>query len=306
MGNSKKIIMGSPIGLAILVAGFASTAAYADAVYNDIPAGAYAPGAPDFSNSVPFAEDEVSEFGALVQATGAGGVNFAQVALSNWGTAAQYATYIAANPVSCGPAGCTGANATGFYTDVTLSLYNTGASSVDPSTGDTIYAVGSQFATVTADEFINWRPASTPGDNVCTDGLVGFGPNSQCGSPQVVGLPLATSLPSTPFIYGVSFATDSLGDEPSDSLNLGLNPNAPTTGTNPQPDTAYYNALCTSILDPVACTSSAGSSGFVADTGWGSIGQSAVSFSPEPATFGLIGLGLLGFGFVARKKNGKV
>jgi len=301
LGNSKKMRMGKPIGLAILMAGLGVTGAFADSLYNDIPPNAYYPNAPDFSNSIPFAEDQVSQFGGLISAPGA--VNNATVALRNWGTAAQYAAYIAANPVSCPTATtCTGANSTGFYAPITVTLYNTGASSV--LNGDTVYAIGSTIDTQTTDAFIDWRPAPTAGDPnqfTCTDGQQSFNNagTDQCGLVQLVNLQMADDLTSA-LIYGVSFATDQAqpGDIPTDSLNLGINPNAPTEGSNPQPDTAYYAAACGSILSPVNC-----GVGFTADTGWGSIGAAAVAFTPEPATFGLIGFGLLGLGFVARKKK---
>jgi len=300
----------TPLGLAVLLASFGAMSASADTVYNDIPTAVNGSVASpqDYSSSVPFAEDEVSQFGGLISmSNGAGTINNGWVGLTDWGTAAEYASYIAANPSAAGcttgvGGTCTGANANGFYTNVTVNLYNPGASSVDPATGDTVYAVGSQFATVTTDAFIAWSTASQAGEPICTDGLGAFanGGGNQCGTPVLVPFALSASVPAT-FIYGVSFATDQLSDMPSDSLNLGLNPFAPSEGSNPQPDTAYYSVTnCNTLLSPsLPCTAGV----FEADTGWGNYGEAAIDFAPEPATFGLIGFGLVGLGIVARKKK---
>ncbi|HWE49584.1 MAG TPA: PEP-CTERM sorting domain-containing protein, partial [Bryobacteraceae bacterium] len=108
---------------------------------------------------------------------------------------------------------------------------------------------------------------------------------------------------------------------PVDSLNLGLNSCAAQDQSNPfcsignangigttDPDTAYYNGPVGMYSAGVPFTANT----LQGDTGWGSGGgYGAVSFSgtsltPEPATFGLIGFGLLGLGIVSRKRNRKV
>jgi hypothetical protein len=223
-----------------------------------------------------------------------------------WGTAAQY-----------------GSLSPTFNTPVTLSLYNVGSSStVAGSVGpDTVYTLGSLIETTTnPDATIAYRPPAdtTPGDGefTCTNGIGSYNNsgNQQCGTISLVNFALNTALPSQ-FIYVVSYATDGLGNpqvNPADSLNYDLVPigtsplNEPTTGSNPQPDTSYYVASCSSLLMDSTCGTPLAVGNNISDPGWGSLGQANIDIiagSPEPATFGLIGFGLVGLGFLARKKK---
>jgi hypothetical protein len=311
LGNSDKMRRYAPICLTVLLVGFGTMNASADDLYNSIPVSMTANVAigntpNDFTYSMPFVEDNVSSFGGLINTEGPGFASGGVVALSDWATAAMYATYIGANPVSCGVGGCTGANASGYYTNVTVSVYTPGASST--LNGDTVYAVGAPIATETTNAFIAWRPApDLVGGFACTDGQTSFANpstgNEQCGEVNLVDFNLNATLPvSVIYQVSISTGTDGSGNPlPSDSLNFGINPFAPTAGSDPQPDTAYYACTGASGLGPaVACDGT-----IHADTGWASIGEGAIEFSPEPATFGLIGFGLLGLGIVARKKGRK-
>jgi hypothetical protein len=292
--------------MAVLLVGLGAMSASADNLYNSIPVGMYSDvqigNSPnDFTYSMPFYADNVSAFGQLIS-NAYGITTGGQIAFSDWGTASQYAAYIAANPISCVGSSCTGANSTGFYTNVTVSLYNPGSSY--SSGGDTLYTVGSQIASQTTNVFIDWRPApDTSGAGfTCTDGIGSYANpttgNEQCGAVNLVDFNLNAIMPGTE-IYTVSIPTGTGANNPDDSLNFGINPFAPSAGSDPTPDTAYYACSGSSVLNPVN-----GCNGTVqGDTGWASTGEGAISFSPEPATFGLIGFGLVGLGFVARRKK---
>jgi len=307
LGTIEKMRTCAPLGMAVLLVGIGAMSASADNLYNSIPVGmaaTYSTGAEpnDFTYSMPFDADNVSAFGQLIS-TAAGLTTGGQIAFSDWGTASEYAAYIAANPISCVAGTCSGANSTGFYTNVTVSLYNPG-STTDPTTGDP--TVGSSIASSSTNVFIDWRPGAdtTPGDGefTCTDGQGSFQNsttgNEQCGLVNIVNFDLTATMPGTE-IYTVSIGTGTGFNNPDDSLNFGINPFAPQAGSDPIPDAAYYACTGSSALNPVnACNGSVNP-----DSGWASTGEGAISFSPEPATFGLIGFGLVGLGIVARKKK---
>jgi hypothetical protein len=306
-------------GMAVLLVGFGAMSARADVLYNDIPAGTATGSAPDFNYSMPFFEDQVSEFGGLISMnTGAfpnAALTGGSVALSNWAQEANYGAYIAANNLT-GTIGvdATGANSLGYAANVTVNVYGVGSSlGVDPGSGDTLYSVAPLLlGTSTTNVFIDWRPAATPGDPsalACTDGSSSFinGSTEQCGAVNLVNFNLSAVVPST-VIYTISIntGTDGSGNPlPTDSLNLGMNSEpAQSFGVgSSDPDTAYYSALASSALNPLS-----GGGSLAADVGWSSFGYGAVEFDgtgavPEPATFGLIGFGLVGLGVIARKKR---
>jgi hypothetical protein len=303
-------------GMAVLLVGFGAMSAKADTLYNDIPAGTATGSAPDFNYSMPFFEDQVSEFGGLISMNTGPFPNAAltggSVALSNWAQEANYGAYISANSLT-GTVGvdATGANTTGYAANVTVNVYAVG-SSLGVTSGDTLYSVGTLLATTTTNVFIDWRPAATPGDLsalACTDGSSSFinGSTEQCGAVNLVNFNLSAVVPST-VIYTISISTwtDGGGNPlPTDSLNLGMNSEpAQSFGIgSSDPDTAYYSALASSALNPLS-----GGGSLAADVGWSSLGYGAVEFDgtgavPEPATFGLIGFGLVGLGVIARKKR---
>lgn len=308
----------APLGLAVLLVGAGATSASADSInylYNNLPAqitGSNAPSpayAPlDFSSSLGLDASYLVGAGDLINLTGGvgGQTNGGQIGLSNWGTEATYDP-TGANNVTGSAGSYTGTNSTGFWTNVTVAAYNYDPTSASGTTPDTTYTVGSQIATSTSNVFIDWSPNRgsdlfTPTDTdptgLCSDGQNPFANSSQggalqCGLVNLVNFSLNATLPSS-FIFEISFSTDystsGPGGNPDDSLNLGLNPFAPSTGTNPQPDVAYLD----------------NGFGLSAQQGVGLDGEPTISFNastPEPATFGLIGFGLLGLGIVARKKK---
>lgn len=294
MGNSKKFRMRAPLGLAVLLVGFGVINASADTLYNDIPVG-LTDASPDFSYSLPFYESGVSAFGDLINPN-AGTITQGTVALSDWATLAQYT----ANGYLSGP-NPLGANSTGYNATVTVNIYSQGTDNSTPAAtavGDSTYNVGPLVDSSTTTAFINWGPNGTSGAGSVN--LVNF----------LLNTPLVTD-GTTNYIYTVSVNTglDSNGNPlPTDSLNFGLNPFDPTVGTNPQGDTAYLNGPASfyTQCSGSPCSGAPGGS-LYADIGWGDYGGAlALSGStPEPATFGLIGFGLIGLSFVARKKKNR-
>ncbi len=294
---------------------------------------------PSVNQSIPFDLDQVSAFGGLVSInSNPGGDNAivgGSLALDNYASAAEYS--------GIGCTACT-VNGLGYNAGVTINVYNVGPALVtnppsgvttDPITGNPLYSIGSLVATANASVFVPWIPV-TPADSTSTCAASNGGPSfngTQCGVINLANFtlnsPLSLSSLTTAgqFIYTVSLNNDSAlngsSDNPVDSLNFALNPcqaqdpsctagQGPTyfydgTGFSDQ-DTAYYNQSCSSpfSFNPLTCGVLA------ADTGWSGAGYGEVAFdggtaTPEPATFGLIGFGLVGLGFIARKKkNNKV
>jgi hypothetical protein len=314
LGNSKKLRMRAPVGLAVLLAGFGVMNASADTLYNNIPLAVLAANpvggpngtsaAQDFSYSVPYDANGVSEFGNLIQlSTSPSGayVTGGLIALSDWGTATE-----AGLP----------ANTASFVTPITITFYDAVGPPSDPSNPyfgvplgpggsyDDVYTVGSVIATETVDATIDFRPASAPGagEFVCTNGNYSYSNNGnqQCGAVNLVGFTLNQTLPST-FIYGVSFATGA-GQAADNSLNFGLNPFGPTVGDNPAPDTAYSTggAVGTMVGGPGWLVDSQGN-----NDGQGAIALVGTTATPEPETFGLIGFGFVALGFISRRKKNR-
>jgi hypothetical protein len=312
--------MRAPVGLAVLLVGVGVMTASADTLYNDIPLPVLAANpvggpngtsaAQDFSYSVPYDANGVSEFGNLIQlSTSPSGafVTGGLIALSDWGTATE-----AGLP----------ANTLSFTTPITITFYNAVGPPSDPNnpfvgapigpggSWDNVYTVGSVIATTTVDATIDFRPAQSVDGNasqfVCTNGNLSYlnNGNEQCGAVNLVGFTLNATLPST-VIYGVSFATGA-GQAADNSLNFGLNPygEGPSVGSNPAPDTAYSTggAVGTMVGGPGWLIDSQGN-----NDGQGAIALVGTSATPEPETFGLIGFGFVALGFIARrKKNRKV
>jgi hypothetical protein len=332
LGNNTKNRVLPHLASAILLVAFGAMDVSASTLYNDIPNGyngsAYVPyatganaGLTNFDNSVPFDLSGVSEFGGLINLTGSSSnyaITSGTVALDNYATEAQYG----ATGVTCALGICSGSDSGGYWANVTVNAYAVGSQTgTNPdSPGNPLYAVGSPIASSTTNVYIDWSPGPSGGGS-CVDGALPFnGANGpQCSVVNLVNFDLSAVVPAS-FIYTISVTGDTTptGSEgPSDSLNLGLNPcaagdlscptqSASTTafGTT-DPDTAYYNASCASAYGLGVCGS------LQADTGWGNYGYGAVSFSgtsstPEPATFGLIGFGLVALGISSRKRNRKV
>jgi hypothetical protein len=265
--------------------------ALADGVvlYNTIPS-PLPPNLPSFA----YEADASGEFGGLIQfangnstytLTSATVVLSDQSYLANWNSAINGTTI----------------TSSGYTLPITLNLYNVGA-------GNT---VGPLIATETIDNaFIPWRPDPTAGcgnDYLASDGL--------CHSGSLSTLTfnfLGLSVPDT-IIYGLAFNTTDYGANPTgvlgpyDSLNFALATTPPTIGSNPLPDTAYWESSNASDYND----GGAGGTGtFRQDTNWspysGAVefsGQAQQSNVPEPSSLVLLSSGLLGLSILIMRRR---
>jgi hypothetical protein len=146
--------------------------------------------------SVGYEDSAASEFGALIQLSGAGPyrLSSAAVALSNWGFESLY------EPIGA---------STGFTLPLTLNLYGVGAN-------DT---VGSIIDSITVMEFIPWRPEPDPTD--CgigsTDYLASDG-GCYPGALSTVSFNLGGVTVPSEFIYGLAFNTQDYGYLPYNAV----------------------------------------------------------------------------------------
>jgi hypothetical protein len=229
------------------------------------------------------------QFGNLVQTAAAGTLTTATVVMDNWAYESEWAAGWGpgSNPTEFTP------DPSGFTVPMTLTLYGVGA-------GNT---VGAAFASVQANVLIPWRPEPDPVN--CAPGSNNdYSSGGQCyaGATSLATFDftsLNVNLPST-FIYGVAYNTETWGanplgyDGPFDSLNVGLTTTGPTVGSDVAPGTAYASDNSTGHV-------------FQQETGWAPYSAEAefdvASPTPEPSTFALIGLGLIGLAAAARKKT---
>jgi hypothetical protein len=241
-------------------------AASAQVAYNTIPATL-----PPNVASEGFQADGGRELGDLIQfASGSGVLSQVALVMSTQATIALYPAF----PGSGGPS---------WTHPVTLNIYNVDNSGANP-------APGALIATRTSVATIPWRPASDPtcadptrwraGDGICYSGLaftVTF---------DFTGVAVPAQV-----IYGVAYNTQTYGYAPIgvvgayDSLNTGLAQVPPSVGTNPFPDTAYWN---TTVAGNYADGGVAGVGIFRRDTGW-------TPFSGA-VTFAMVGSGAAGSG----------
>lgn len=275
-----KLTKGLTFTLIFAVAGLVSARADV-AVYDTIPNPQ-----PGNMPSLGYQANQTAEFGGLIAPDLSGGnstLDTVTVAMSDWALKSTW-----------DPSG----TSTGFNVDLTLTLYSY------PGSGT---AVGAGIGTpVTVDAFIPWRPEADPS---CPANGGWDPPNCFNGSLSTVTFDFASqniTLPSQ-LIYGLSFNTETWGanpvgvDGPYDSLNFALSSVGPSVGSQPLPDTAYWN---TETASNYADGGAAGVGVFRQDTNWTPY-SGAIEFdvaTPEPSTFILIGLGLAGLGFAGRKR----
>jgi len=166
----------------------------------------------------------------------------------------------------------------GFNLPLTLNLYDVGA-------GDT---VGSQIATQTVDAFIPWRPE--PGGS-CSDGFTWQASDGSCYNGLAFQVNFDFSGVTVPdsIIYGLAYNTADYGYNPIgtpgpyNSLNFGLADVPPSVGSNPLPDTAYWN---TSYAGFYTDGGAGGVGTFRQDTNWSPY-SGAITFNaavPEPGS----------------------
>jgi len=212
-------------------------------IYDSIPA-PLPPNVP----SLGYQAQQTSEFGDLIQFAGTGrALTQVTLVMSAWALAS---TYGSLTPTWNHP--------------ITLNLYNVDNSGANP-------APGALIATQTQTFAIPWRPEADP---TCPGGTAWRASNGNCYNGYAFQITFdftGTTVPNQ-IIYGVAYNTNTWGyapigqPGPYESLNFGLATVAPTTGTNPLPDTAYvaFGAM------PV----------FAQQTGWSSpLYSGAISFA---------------------------
>ncbi len=252
------------------------TALAIDVLYSTLP-GVLPPNLP----SLGYQATQTAEFGGLVQPVSGGQLATATVAMSDWALESSF------EPVG---------TSAGFNQLLTLTIYAAGAGN----------SVGSVLGSVTTDAFIPWRPEASEG---CGTAYRADDGNCYNGSLSLVTFDftsLGIDLPSE-FIYGLAYNTETWGanpigvDGPYDSLNFGLSTTGPSVGSQPFPGTAYWN---TSTASDYADGGAGGVGTFRLDSNWAPY-SGAIEFdgtAPEPSTCALIGLGLLGLGFLRRRR----
>jgi hypothetical protein len=235
--------------------------------------------------SLGYEATSTSEFGGLIAFAGGESsysLGGATVAMSNWAPASQWT----------GAMNGTTITSSGYYVPLTLNLYNVGASA----------SVGSLIASDTVDAFIPWRPAASPG---CGSGYRGSDGACYNGSLSTVTFKLAgVSVPGQ-IIYGLAFNTTNYGASPTgvagpyDSLNFGLATTGTTVGSQPLPDTAYWN---TSYPGFYTDGGASGVGTFRQDTEWTGLSGAIEFDTPEPPSLLMLGTGLLGLAVIFGRK----
>ncbi|HKV40248.1 MAG TPA: VCBS repeat-containing protein, partial [Blastocatellia bacterium] len=223
IGSSRTAGFNGDFGIAAQQAGTLTPAIVpATTVYNSLP-GPLPPNVP----SLGYQANQTAEFGDLIQFAGAGG-SLTQVTLvmSDWALAADF-----------------GSTSPTWNHPITLNLYNVNNSGPNP-------APGALIATRTQTFAIPWRPvpditcpknAWKAGDGNCYNGLA-----------FTITFDFSGTVVPGQIIYGVAFNTETWGYNPIgspgpyESLNFGLAQVPPTAGSNPFPDTAYWNTATAS------------------------------------------------------------
>jgi hypothetical protein len=269
-------------------------------LYSTLPA--ITPTAPIYSWS--YGAQQTTEFGNLIEIT-PGNLNSATVLLSNWAYESLY------YPLE------TLGTTTGYNVALHLNLYNVG----DTTT---------PFASSDVTAFVQWRPEPV-GSDTCPTGLDDPAPSTgspyltdggcYSGASQLVNFGFndidLTGLANNQLIYGLAF--DATG--PASSLNFGITTDGPSTGTNPDLNSAYLNAATGFYLD-----GGDGIGTFRQDSGYGTdvaqcgsnedgplycytngysaeIQLSTDSLAPEPGTVSIMLIGLMGLGWGYRKNR---
>ncbi len=229
--------------------------------------------------SLGYQATQTAEFGDLIQFGGTGRT-LAQVTvlMSDWAQASEWPSY-------------PGAGGATWSHPLTLNLYNVDNSGPYP-------APGTLLATRTVTASIPWRPAPDP---TCPGGTAWRAGDGNCynGLAFTVSFDFSGTTVPNQIIYGLAYNTQTWGANPIGtagpycSLNFGLASVAPTTGSDPAPDTAYWN---TSTAANYADGGAGGVGTFRRDTNWtpysGAIRFAEVPPAAVPA-LSTLGLALL-------------
>jgi len=247
--------------LVLLLGAWSPLAVSASVIYDSTPS-PLPPNVP----SLGYQATQTSEFGDLIQ-FGAGGRVLKQVTLvmSDWALASDYPAF----PGSTGPT---------WNHPLTLNLYNVDNSGPNPAPGALIANRTQTFA-------IPWRP---PADPTCPGGTAWRASDGNCysGFAFTVTFDFTGTVVPNQIIYGLAFNTQTWGYNPIGapgpyvSLNFGLSSTAPSVGSNPFPDTAYWN---TQTAGNYADGGAGGVGIFLRDTNWTPF-SGAVSFETLDVT----------------------
>ena len=223
------------------------------AIYQSIPA-ALPPNVP----SLGYQATQTAEFGELIAFGGTGrALGAVTLVMSDWALASTY-----------------GASTPAWNHPVTLNLYDVDSSGPVPMPGTLIATRTDTFA-------MPWRPEADP---TCAGGTAWRAGDGNCYNGYAFTITFdftGTTVPDQ-IIYGVAYDTETWGyapigaPGPYNSLNFGLAQVAPTTGSNPFPDTAYWN---TETPGNYADAGAAGVGVFRQDTNWTPY-YGAITFAP--------------------------
>jgi hypothetical protein len=177
--------------------------------------------------SLGYQATQSAEFGDLIQLAGTGRVlSQVTVAMSDWALASDFPSY----PGASGPT---------WSHPLTLNIYNVDNSGPNPAPGPLIASRTQTFA-------IPWRP---PADPTCPGGVDWRASDGNCysGFAFTVTFDFTGTVVPDQIIYGLAYNTETWGyapigtPGPYESLNFALATLPPAVGSEPFPDTAYWN-----------------------------------------------------------------
>jgi hypothetical protein len=188
-------------------------------IYDSVPAPL-----PGNVPSLGYQATQTAEFGDLIQFAGtARKLSTVTLVMSDWALASDWPSF----------------NMGGSWNHpITLTLYNVNNSGPNP-------APGTQIAQRTGTFSIQFRPPATA--NPCGTAWLSSDGHCYNGLALTVTFDFTGTTVPNQIIYGVAFNTLTWGynpigvDGPYESLNFGLAQVPPTVGTNPFPDSAYWN-----------------------------------------------------------------
>jgi hypothetical protein len=237
------------LGLSLFGGGVAADAAVT-ATGNPVVYDATVTPLPGNVPSLGFQATQTAEFGDLVHLAGSNRVlRTATITMSDW---AKHSDYLAMD-------------ASGWTHPITFNVYNVDNTGSAPAPGTLIGSVTQSVA-------IPWRPEADPS---CATPTAWRNPaGGQCFNGLAFNVTVdLSSIGAVPneIIYGVAYNTNTWGAHPIgspgpyESLNVGLDSAAPTTGTDVEPDALFWN---TQTASNYADGGSAGVGTFRRDTNW--------------------------------------